>query len=745
MTMPTEPIAQSRVFSIGISAVVLLVVTVALGLFLGDRTRNQFREIEASWESYDTMVGQNGYWISSIRGHLGYGGIIHNFKNYILRQDQEYYDRTQEQIEHFDAAITQYLDQPLDPNEREALVAIKAAIGEYAVNLLVVRHSVSEGMTISEIDRLVAIDDSNAISALSNLESVWLASRTESSERIVAAVAQGQTLIGIGFASLGALVLASCAIGILLIFMLSDLRRTMLRLSNELATRRKLERSEKRLASAVEQSPATIFITDTDAKILYANRSFTELTGWSREEVEGRTPRFLQSGDTRPEVYAEIRDHLKQGKEWAGVFRNRKKDGSSYWSETRILPLVGPDGNVQNYLGIGEDLTERRQAREQVARAQKLEAVGLLAGGIAHDFNNVLTTIIGAAHLAALDATKGSDLAGEIEQIEIAAQRAQSLVHGLLTFARREPGQPKPNDLCAVVREVSRLLRASLPPVITLSLEPDNARFMVMADRTHLHQIVMNLCRNAAEAIGGAEGVITMKIAHVGSEMPDGLITRPEGWVCLEIRDNGPGMSPETRSHLFDPFFTTKPLGKGSGLGLVVVAGLVEEMGGMVSVDSQAGEGAVFYVYFPATPQDEAPFEATEKLAPRGTEQLILVDDQPEVAATFRRVLLRLGYRVEAYTSPVVALEAIRENPARYELLITDMVMPDMNGETLANSVRKIRSDLPIIVCTGYNPAGMEFMGDPPEVLDKPVDPTLLARTVRVKLDAAKILLDDTI
>ncbi|SEQ58373.1 hybrid sensor histidine kinase/response regulator [Thalassovita taeanensis] len=736
--MTSQEITTTRFYNVGIAALILLLLTVMLGLYLGGQTRSQFREVEASWTDYDGDVGQKGVWISSLRGYLGYGGIIHNFKNYVLRGAPEYFERTGEQIEQFNATMAQYLDGNPREDERTALLAIQAIIDQYAAKLPVARDAVARGLSLEQVDVLVAVDDSRAIQALVDLEAVWQTSRAISTSRMFAAVDQGQTLILIGFVSIGLLVFAALSIGALLIMMLRDMRGSMSLLSDELVRRRKLEQSEGRLASAVEQSPSTIFITDTRGRILYANRRFAQLTGWTSAEVEGKTPKFLQTGDTKPEVYEEIRKCLGQGKEWHGVFRNRKKDGGSYWVETKILPLIGPDGTVQNFIGLGEDVTEKRQAREQVARAQKLEAVGLLAGGIAHDFNNVLTTIVGAAHLAALDAPEGSDIAMEIEQIDIAAQRAQSLVHGLLTFARREPGKPQAINLCDIVREVTRLLRASLPPTIHMTCADEHGKFLVMADHTHLHQIVMNLCRNAAEAIGGAEGSITISVTKLSQGLLEDQKPRPEGWVQLEIRDDGPGMSLETRKHLFDPFFTTKPLGKGSGLGLVVVAGLVEEMGGTISVESAPGEGACFTIRLPGTSQSEAVPEITAKDIPRGHERLILVDDQPEIAATFRRVLMRLGYRVEAYTSSVIALEKMRADPNAFDLLITDMVMPEMNGEVLANLVRDHRADVPVIICTGYNPSGISIQGAPVIVLNKPIDPLDLARQIRWALDSAK-------
>ena len=728
--------ALLRTQRIGLASVLLLLMTVSLGAYLGVQTRAQFREVEASWTDYSEGIGRKGVWISSIRGLLGYGGIIHNFKNYVLRSDDIYLDRTQDQILQFMEVTSDFLDATEDAAERSALLSVRQTIGLYSEALPVAIQAVKEGWDVRRIDTAVRIDDSAAIAALAGLETLWTENRRVSTKRMLSAVDRGQTLIWIGFLSIAGLVLTSSLIGYLLILLLRDMRGALVRLSVELRARRKLEHSNERLARAVEQSPATIFMTTTDARIIYANRQFERVTGWSREEVTGCTPRFLQSGDTPEAEYEAIRARLNKGLDWQGVFHNRCKDGGSYWAETKILPLVSADGTIQNYIGIGEDVTEKRQAREQVARAQKLEAVGLLAGGIAHDFNNILTTIVGSAHLAGLDAPADSELAVEIDQIDIAARRAQSLVRGLLTFARRTPGQPKPNDLGAIIDEVTRLLRASVPPTIHKDYTDTGDDLTVLGDETHLHQIVMNLCRNAVEAIGGAPGTIRIRAQCLTGEPPSGLSDRANDWVRLDVADDGPGMSAETKAQLFDPFYTTKPLGKGSGLGLAVVLGLVEEMHGSIDVTSTPGSGACFTVALPGADRSAAQPHKEDAGLPQGRERIVLVDDQNEIAATLRRILLRLGYQVEAFTSPIVALEHIRSAPERPDLLISDIVMAQMSGDEFANAVRQMRPNLPVLICTGYNPSGLRIEGPAPVIMNKPVDPAQFATRIRALLDA---------
>ncbi|NNE88068.1 MAG: PAS domain S-box protein [Silicimonas sp.] len=709
-----------------LSASILLIVTVILGGALGMLTRMQFEDIRQSWVEYAEGAERKGILISEIRGLLGYGGIIHNFKNYVLRQETVYLERVQAQLVVFDGIMSTFDSLDLSDEERAAVADVKDAIDDYAAMLPVAVQAVENNWTAERIDARVKVDDTRAVAGMAALERNWQALQRSSSNRLLTAVEQGQTLIWIGFLSLLALVLAALLVGWLLYGMYRDLRHAVDDLADELTERKRLEHSESRLATAVEQSPATIIITDTEARIQYVNTKFTELTGWTLAEIKGQTPAFLQSGETTQEVYNQIRTGLAKGEVWHGVFRNRKKDGASYWAESTILPLVAPDGSILNFIGISEDITEKRQARDQVVRAQKLEAVGQLAGGVAHDFNNILTTIVGSTHLASLDAPENSDLAGEIAQIDIAARRAQSLIRELLTFARREPGEMRTINLGTIIDEVIGLLKASVPPIITIRHIPEDEPLFVRGDATHLHQIIMNLCRNAAEALAGNAGEITLTVVPYANKR-----------VQLKVTDTGPGMSAETQRHLFEPFFTTKPIGKGTGLGLSVVYGLVDEMGGQISVHSELGQGSTFIVDLPRAAKSEADEVATEDEIPRGTERIILVDDEAEVLGTFRRLLQRLGYRVEAFTSPRIALDRFRSDPSRFDLVISDMVMPDMSGEDMVRELRTLRPEIPVVFCSAYKPRIVAVPGIAPAMLDKPVQPAKLAQELRRLLDKA--------
>ncbi|MDP3960412.1 MAG: PAS domain S-box protein [Pseudorhodobacter sp.] len=716
------------------AAALLLLVTVASGIYLGAQTRQQFSDIAESWSGYAEDPEKKGVWISSLRGYLGYGGIIHTFKNYVIRKDDAYRIRMLEQLAQFDVVMASYLAEPLPEMERRALETIAATIEEYRRKLEIAERAAHGKWPAERTDRLVKVDDTEAILALRNLEMLWQESRRISTDRIITAVNRGEALIWIGYFAMLLLVLASATIALLIGLLVVDLRRAVVHASEELATRLTHERSEQRLAEAVEQSPTTIIVTDTRGRLQYVNRRFEEVSGWQRVEVIGRTPRFLQSGETPAEDYARMREMLRRGESWQGVLRNLCKDGGSYWVDLTILPLRASDGTIHSYVGIGEDITEKRLAREQIVRSQKIEAVGLMAGGIAHDFNNILTSILGSAHLAALDAPRGSEIAGEIEQIDIAARRARTLVRQLLGFARREPGKPVSTDLCAVITEVERLIRAAIPTTIRIKSVQGCAPVFVLADPTHLHQILMNLCTNAAEAIGGEDGTISIGSQRL-EDAPPGLQPRPEGWVELIVKDTGIGMSDETRANIFDAFYTSKPLGKGTGLGLSVVQGLVQDMGGGIFVESAPGQGARFRIILPGAMVGRVPEMPAASMPQRGNETILIVDDQPEVAATLRRGLMRLGYQVEAFTSPLIALERFERNPDRHRLLISDVVMPDMNGVEMARRMRVLRPDLPVILCTGFNPNGVTLEGGPTQVVAKPIDPNELGRQVRSLLD----------
>ncbi|NNF80498.1 MAG: PAS domain S-box protein [Rhizobiales bacterium] len=664
--------------------------------------------------------------MSRIRGHLGYGGIIHNFKNYVLRKDPRYFASLQTQLKDFTATLREYRESGASDVELVQLAAIETAVESYRSKLVIAEQAAREGWAPQRTDVLVKVDDSAALEALSSLDRYWREKRRETTRAIANAVRDGQELVAVGFNFLGGLAVVALALYALFYLLQKELRQTIGLLSNELKERKLAEHVAKKFHRAVDQSPATITITDTQGIIEYVNPKFTSLTGYQPEEVIGRTPRLLQSGDEPPELYANLRRQLALGQEWHGTFRNLKKDGSAYWSKTNILPLRDEDGSITHFIGLGEDITERRKVREHIHRAQKMEAVGLLASGVAHDFNNVLTTILGNVHLAKLDAPEHETLAEELDQIEIAAKRARNLVNQVLAFARRQPGAMEPVGVADILQEVTRLMRASILPNIEISCVVDDEDLAVIADPTRLHQVIMNLCSNAAEAIGSEGGKITLSAtASAGTEAGD-----DKSLVHITICDSGPGVPEDLRTQIFDPFFTTKATGKGTGLGLSVVANLVAEMNGQVRLNSPEAGGAGFEVLLPRSERRPKPATKPESLG-KGVGRILLIDDEAEVLRTCAKILERQGYVVDMFINPEKALETFNAEAQDFALVMTDFVMPELNGQQVCNTVRKSRPDCPIIVYSAYQPATLDLKAlQPIRLLDKPVDPGHLSRTV---------------
>lgn len=714
-----------RLLLSGIAAALLLAATVLTGLYLGLETQDRFQRIDSSWRDYVEEADHRGELLSRIRGHLGYGGIIHDFKNYVLRQSPRYLRDVQAGFADFKATIEEYRQSHPSPLELAQLEVVETTIEEYESKLRIAIRAAAEKWEPARTDRLVKVDDTKALQALARLDKFWRDKRRQSTEAIALSVSEGTALVSTGFQFLAGLFVVSLILYALFYVLQRELRQTVRLLKKELSDRKAAEHVALKFSRAAEQSPSTIIITDTERRIEYVNPKFCELSGYSPDEVKGKTPGFLQSGQTATEAYSEMLRQLKAGEEWRGSFKNKKKDGTYYWVRTAILPLRDESGTVTHYIGIGEDTTERRRVRDQIERAQKMEAVGLLASGVAHDFNNVLTTILGNVHLARLETPRDGEVHEELEQIEIAALRARNLVAQLLVFARRQPAQPIPLRVGEAIDEVCRLIRASIQKNIALECNVQSSTLSICADPTQLHQVLVNLCSNAAEAIGASNGAITLRAEAAKGDGPRTDLVR------IVVADTGPGILPENQASVFEPFFTTKPAGKGTGLGLSVVASLVKEMNGQIKVESEPGKGARFEILVPRC--DTAP-TTTAKLesAVGGRERILLVDDEPEVVTTCRKLLEKYGYDVDAFVDPLEAVAEFEKSPESYDLVMTDFVMPNMNGEELAWSVRTIRPECPILICTAYQPATLDVRAFKAiKVIEKPVDPVALDGSIR--------------
>ena len=404
-------------------------------------------------------------------------------------------------------------------------------------------------------------------------------------------------------------------------------------------------------------------------------------------------------------------------------------------------PLIG---------GISFDVTEIKRNEElrtrleaQLRQAQKMEAIGTLAGGIAHDFNNILAAIIGYTELSLVGLPDDHQAAWNLQQVLKASQRARGLVRQILSFSRQSEQELQPVEIGPLVKEALKLLRATLPVTVEIrkSILPSEGR--VLADPIQIHQMMMNLCTNSAQAMEKKGGILEVELKEVdlvtGSvplEHPD---LSPGRYQVLEVSDTGQGMNTQTLERIFEPFFTTKRRGRGTGLGLSVVHGIVKACGGAIAVGSEPGQGSVFRIYLPilAGEEEPRPVEAGEELVPLGTERVLFVDDEAPIADLGRRILEYLGYQATVVTSARQALQVFEADPDFYDLVITDQTMPGMTGSEMVQQMLKIRPDLPVILCSGYsaviNPEKARKMGIK-RFLMKPLDISEMARAIRLAL-----------
>jgi len=505
--------------------------------------------------------------------------------------------------------------------------------------------------------------------------------------------------------------------------------------------------SEKRFRDLFNSISDLIYTHDLKGRFISLNPTIEKLLGYEHNELIGHKP----SDVMKPEfVSAFENEYLKQLKTQGyheGITTYLKKNGEKAYVEYRST-LVYPDDGEPYVSGIGRDVTERvlserkvAKLQEQLTQAQKMEAIGTLAGGIAHDFNNILFPMFGYLEIMLEDVPKDNPLRGHLIEVFTGAKRARDLIKQILTFSRQSDHERKPLEIQRVIKEALKLIKSSLPSTIEISENIKSNCGLVMADPTHIHQIAMNLCTNAFHAMEETGGKLTIALKEVelaAEDLNDPAMI-PGSHVSLMIADNGPGMEQNIIDRIFDPYFTTKGEGKGTGLGLAVVHGIVKSHGGQISVYSEPGKGTEFQIFFPVIKkQKETAKVETDTPIQKGDEQILLVDDQDVIVQIEKQMLERLGYHVTARISSIDALEAFRANPDKFDLVITDLTMPNMTGDKLAEELIKIRSDIPIILCTGFSELiskeKAESLGIK-EFLMKPVVMKDLSSTIRKLLD----------
>ncbi|MDY6990257.1 MAG: PAS domain S-box protein [Thermodesulfobacteriota bacterium] len=383
----------------------------------------------------------------------------------------------------------------------------------------------------------------------------------------------------------------------------------------------------------------------------------------------------------------------------------KTKKGNLKWCQA-LGEAVERGGKVVKLRGTFQDITERKRLEDQLRQAQKMESIGTLAGGIAHDFNNILAAVMGYTEMALGDAPRGSTLKANLEEVFRGGKRAADLVRQILAFSRLSDHERKPLQVAPLVKEALKLLRSSLPASIELRSHIESDLHHVLADPTQIHQITMNLCTNAAHAMRQDGGILHVDLTQVELDADAvGQFTdiTPGTYLKLTVSDTGHGMSPQTLERAFEPYFTTKEKGRGTGMGLSVVHGIVKAYGGTIKADSEPGKGATFDVYLPAKRGEAREREEAVASLPTGKERILFVDDEPTLVDLGKLRLERLGYKVTSRTSSAEALEVFKAKPEAFDLVITDMTMPEMSGDRLAQEIMTLRHDMPVILCTGYS------------------------------------------
>ncbi|MCL2790298.1 MAG: PAS domain S-box protein [Desulfobulbus sp.] len=474
----------------------------------------------------------------------------------------------------------------------------------------------------------------------------------------------------------------------------------------DMSNRFKMEEGRRLLATAVEQAAESVIVTDLDGNIQYINPACEDISGYSLTEMLGKNPRILQSGDTPAYQYKLMWEEITRGNVWQGTFINRKKNGEIYHEEATITPVKDNNDKIINYVGVKRDVTQHLLLERQIRQSQKMQAIGMLAGGVAHDFNNILTAIMGYAELSQSLCAQGSLLHNNLMEIIRGADRASQLIDQILKFSRQSEKDVSNLRIGLIVKEAIRLLRASLPANIELVYDFAED-FLVKADPTQMHQIVMNLCTNAYQALEGNGGLIRLRLFRRELSPKEGILigNLPQGtYVCLQVEDDGMGIPPEYLQRIFEPYFTTKKLHEGTGLGLSVVHGIVNDHRGAVTVESTPGQGCCFTVFLPEAKEEVGKHAGSETYVPALFEgNILVVDDERPIAYFLVQVLEHLGYKVEACLSSENAFKVFLERPDSFDLVITDMGMPGMTGLELAEQIKMVNPDVPIMLCTGYS------------------------------------------
>jgi len=472
------------------------------------------------------------------------------------------------------------------------------------------------------------------------------------------------------------------------------------------AIQKQVKEEQLLLAKVIHQASEGVLTFDKNTLVQYLNPAWEHICGVVAKDVIGKTLHDLPCARRNDDFYQAIKSVMESGEASTGQYLNKREDGSQYQIEAKVSPVNGGYSEIVRYVVVIRDVTYETELEDQLRTAQKMEAIATLAGGIAHDFNNILAAILTNTELALDDLPKRSKLRDHLEIVYQAGCRGKSLVKQILTISRQDLHERKPVILEHIINECLNLLRASLPSTIEIrkSILPDLG--MVDADPTQIHQVILNICTNAADAMAEqGDGVLEIRLEEITvvpgyDDIYAGL--HPGSYLKLSIKDNGQGMEREVLDRIFNPFFTTKGLGKGTGLGLSVAHGIIKSHGGLLNVDSEPGQGSEFHLYLPKIYCiEEQPVLNDNLMVANGHEKILFVDDESALVFSGKTMLEKLGYDVVASTDSRAALQLFTAQPDSFDLVITDQTMPHLTGEMLAREILKVRAEVPIILCSG--------------------------------------------
>ncbi|MCL5033903.1 MAG: PAS domain S-box protein [Bacteroidetes bacterium] len=519
---------------------------------------------------------------------------------------------------------------------------------------------------------------------------------------------------------------------------------------DDVTDRKWAERQIQEQAALLDITQDAIIVRDTHDRILFWNKGAERLYGWTQTEALGRNVTDLLFRRENMSLFSEAKNVLLDKGEWRGELHQITKENREITVESRWTAIRDNEGRVISILVVNSDITEKKQLEQQFFRAQRMESLGTLASGIAHDFNNVLGIILGYAHFLERDSLDPARLSTSISSINKAVQRGAGLVRQIMTFARKTDVVPEPVNVASIVRELLKMLEETFPKTVNISAQMRDDLPTLRMDSGQLHQALLNLCLNARDAVldrireTGTSGAVVIKADVVTSDQLAGKFggdALAKRYCCITVSDTGIGMDEATKGRMFEPFFTTKEPGKGTGLGLAVVYGVVQGHSGFVDVDSKVNEGTTFRLYFPIT--DMAETEESNKGVARveelhGHETVLIVDDEELILNMLNIFLKDMGYDVLTATDGQKALDTYLEHQKDVALVLTDMGLPLFDGAVLFSKLMTINPSVKVVIASGYVDPHLRSQLLSAGVIDliqKPYSPRLVARRIREILD----------